>query len=143
MTLICEKRENQNENDIKEVEKFCKKVITVKREKQWSIANVLKTGFSSYPFLMIGHTSIKMQKEIQNAMNYAVNVGVYNPTSSSPFAVRLVSQYPELDATPGTPESFDTNGCRFNRIQIINVLSETWEFLWCSWLCFMAHAPFL
>ncbi len=70
--------------------------------------------------------------EIQNSMNYAVNMGSYNPTSSSPFAVRLVSQYPELDATAGTPESFDTNCCKFNRIQIININSEVWEFLWCS-----------
>ncbi len=77
-------------------------------------------------------TPTNLLLEIQNAMNYAVNAGSYNPTSSSPFAVRLVSQYPEIGATPGTPEAFDTNSCRFNRIQVINVLSETWEFLWCS-----------
>lgn len=68
--------------------------------------------------------------EIQNAMNYAVNGGLYNPTSTSPFAVRVVSQYPELGATAGTPEAFDTNACKYNRIQVINVNSSVWEILW-------------
>ncbi len=68
--------------------------------------------------------------EIQNAMNYTVNGGAYDPASTSPFAVRVVSQYPELGATPGTPEAADTNACRYNRIQVTNVNSSTWELLW-------------
>jgi hypothetical protein len=67
--------------------------------------------------------------EIQNSMNYAVN-GVYNPVSTSPFAARVVSQYPTLTATPGSPEFYDTNACLFNRIQIVNVNSDVWELLW-------------
>ncbi len=70
--------------------------------------------------------------EIQNSMNYAVNGGNYNPLSTSPFCVRLVSQYPQLGAIAGTPEAFDTNACLFNRIQVINTDSHVWEFLWCS-----------
>jgi len=70
--------------------------------------------------------------EIQNSMNYAVNGGVYDPSSVSPFQVRVVSQYPELGATAGTPEAFNTNACLFNRIQVINVNSAVWEFLWCT-----------
>lgn len=70
--------------------------------------------------------------EIQNAMNHAVNGGAYDPASVSPFAVRLVSQYPEIDAVAGTPEAFDTNATRFNRIQIVNVNSDHWELLWCT-----------
>jgi hypothetical protein len=70
--------------------------------------------------------------EIQNAMNYVVIGGAYNPLSSSPFVVRLVSQYPEIGATTGTPEAFDTNSCLFNRIQVVNVNSDPWEFLWSS-----------
>lgn len=70
--------------------------------------------------------------ELQNAMNYAVNGGAYDPASVSPFAVRIVSQYPELGATAGTPEASDTNACLFNRIQITNVASSPWEILWCS-----------
>jgi hypothetical protein len=70
--------------------------------------------------------------EIQNAMNYAVNGGNYDPASTSPFTVRLVSQYPALGAASGSPEASDTNACLFNRIQVTNVNNTMWEFLWCS-----------
>lgn len=70
--------------------------------------------------------------EIQNSLNYAVNGGVYDPSSTSPFAVRVVSQYPTLDANPGSPDAFQTNACQFNRLQITNVNSDPWELLWCS-----------
>lgn len=70
--------------------------------------------------------------EIQNSMNYAVNGGVYNPISNSPFQVRVVSQYPALGASAGTPEAYDTNACLFNRIQVININSSVWELLWCT-----------
>jgi hypothetical protein len=70
-------------------------------------------------------------REIQNSMNYAVN-GIYSPISTSPFAVRVVSQYPTIGAVPGSPESYDTNSCLFNRMQIINVNYSVWELLWCT-----------
>lgn len=69
--------------------------------------------------------------EVQNAMNYAVN-GVYNDTSVSPFTVRLVSQYPTLNAVAGTPEAFGTNACPYNRIQITNVNNDHWELLFAT-----------
>ncbi len=62
--LICEKRIHQTQNDIVEVEKFCKKVITIERKKQWSSLNILKTIVTPYPFLMVGHQSKKMKEEI-------------------------------------------------------------------------------
>ncbi len=68
ITLICEKRENQTHEDIKELEKICKKVITVKRRKQWSIGNILKTGFSKQPFLIVGHTSEEMKSLIKDEL---------------------------------------------------------------------------
>lgn len=71
--------------------------------------------------------------EVQNAMNYAANYPApYNPVSVGPFEVRLVSQYPELGADPGTPEAFDTNSSLFNRIQITNTDSVYWELPFCS-----------
>lgn len=69
ITLICEKRESQNDEDIKEVAKYCKVIKTVKRKKQWSIKNILKTGFSLDPFLIVGHTNEDMQHEIQTALD--------------------------------------------------------------------------
>ena len=64
ITLICEKRPNQTNEDVEEVEKVCEKVITVERKKQWSTKNILKTGFSKNPFLITGHTSLEMKNAI-------------------------------------------------------------------------------
>ena len=74
----------------------------------------------------------KLLLEIQNAMNWAVNGGSYDPASTSPFAVCVVSQYPELTAIPGTPQAADTNACQFNRIQVVNTQFSIWQFLWCT-----------
>lgn len=68
ITLICEKRDFQTQQDTEEVEKICKKVVTVKRKKQWSLQNILKTGFSSNPFLITGHTSEEMKTAIKDEM---------------------------------------------------------------------------
>jgi polysaccharide biosynthesis protein PslH len=69
ITLICEKRTRQGKKEIDELKKFCKKVITVDRKKQWSAENILKTGFSTLPFLVVGHTSEEMKKEIKKQLN--------------------------------------------------------------------------
>jgi hypothetical protein len=70
-------------------------------------------------------------QEIQCAMNYAVN-GTYDPTTSTPFECRLVSEYPELDSSGTSPFGNDTNACKFNRIQIININSDDFALLFCS-----------
>jgi hypothetical protein len=79
-----------------------------------------------------GTTPTNLLLEIQNAMNYAVNGAPYDPASTGPFEVRLVNQYPTLDAIIGTPEYYNTNSCQFNRIQITNVNSDYWALLFCS-----------
>ena len=68
ITLICEKRDYQGEREIGEVKKFCKKVITVNRKKQWTIRNILKTGLSLSSFLITGHTISEMKKEIKREL---------------------------------------------------------------------------
>ncbi len=68
ITLICEKRENQTAEDENELGKICKKIITVKRKKQWSMRNILKTAFSSNSFLVTGHTNIEMQNKIKEEL---------------------------------------------------------------------------
>lgn len=69
ITLICEKRDYQGEAEISELKKFCKKVITVSREKQWTLRNILKTGLSMTPFLVTGHTNLEMQRVIKKELN--------------------------------------------------------------------------
>ena len=68
ITLVCEKRAYQNEQDVAEVGKFCKKIITVDRKKQWTLKNIFKTGFSKYPFLVTGHTHSQMKREIKKIL---------------------------------------------------------------------------
>jgi len=68
ITLICEKRDYQGDAEISELKKFCKKITAVPRKKQWSINNILKTGLSFSPFLITGHTSKELRKEINRAL---------------------------------------------------------------------------
>jgi len=68
ITLICEKRSNQTQEDIQELEKICEKVITVERRKQWSIKNIVKTGLSLNPFIITGHQSKEMTKAIKTEL---------------------------------------------------------------------------
>jgi glycosyltransferase involved in cell wall biosynthesis len=81
ITLICEKRPNQTEQDIHEVEKICKKVITVDRQKQWTIKNILKSGTSASSFLVAGHTNLRMKQliteELANSWYDLVHVETY------------------------------------------------------------------
>ena len=69
ITLISEKRKNQGENEINEVLKICKKVITVERKKQWSFSNILKTAISKNSFLVTGHTLPEMKTIIRDELN--------------------------------------------------------------------------
>ncbi len=51
ISLIKDKEENKN---IKPLLKYCKKVLTFERSKSpWTIKNILKTGFSLDPFLIV------------------------------------------------------------------------------------------
>jgi len=68
ITLICEKRDYQTNEDVSEVRKICKKVVTVTRQKQWSTVNILKTGLSMNPFLIVGHTSEEMKLAIRDEL---------------------------------------------------------------------------
>ncbi len=69
ITLVCEKRDYQGEAEIKEIKKYCKKVITFPRNKQWSLNNIVRTGLSVLPFLVIGHTNKVMRLEIQKELS--------------------------------------------------------------------------
>jgi len=68
VTLICEKRDYQTEQDINEVKKVCQRVIPVQRNKQWTLKNILRTGFSLSPFLITGHTNKEMKTQISNLL---------------------------------------------------------------------------
>lgn len=68
ITLVCERRDYQTQKDISEVEKICRKVISVPRKKQWSFSNILKTGFSAKSFLLTGHDLPEMKSIISKLL---------------------------------------------------------------------------
>jgi glycosyltransferase involved in cell wall biosynthesis len=68
ITLICEKRSHQAKQDVSEVKKICKDVITIDRKKQWSIGNIAKAGISSNSFLVTGHTQPLFKQKIQETL---------------------------------------------------------------------------
>lgn len=68
ITLICEKRVVQRREDVEEVSKICKNVIVVPRLKQWSLSNILKTGFSSSSFIVTGHTNRELKLKIKEVL---------------------------------------------------------------------------
>jgi len=54
ITLFSLIKENKELDYVQELEKFCQKVRVFKRpEKPWTLRNILRTGFSLYPFLVI------------------------------------------------------------------------------------------
>lgn len=54
ITLFCLVKENLEKKYVPELEKYCKEVKIFNRsERPWTIKNILKTGFSFYPFLVI------------------------------------------------------------------------------------------
>lgn len=81
ITLVCERRSFQKDQDVEEIKKYCKKVLTVRRKRQWSLVNILKTAFSLSPFLIVGHTSSlmkdKINKELKNQQFDLIHVETF------------------------------------------------------------------
>ncbi|MBI3384768.1 glycosyltransferase family 4 protein [Candidatus Gottesmanbacteria bacterium] len=68
ITLVCEIRRNEDLKNLSKIKKYCKRVKTAVRARQWSIKNILKTGFSFYPFLLTGHTNTKLQEILKEEL---------------------------------------------------------------------------
>lgn len=58
ITLFALIKEDKERGYVKELEKFCRKVVVFKRSSSpWTSRNILRTGFSLYPFLVIRNYS--------------------------------------------------------------------------------------
>src|SRR5579872_7306592 len=62
ITLVCEMRSHQTQEDTAAVKKFCKEIHVVERRKQWSPGVIFQTAISSLPFLLAGHNLPEMKK---------------------------------------------------------------------------------
>ncbi|PIY94067.1 MAG: hypothetical protein COY68_03540 [Candidatus Levybacteria bacterium CG_4_10_14_0_8_um_filter_35_23] len=100
ITLICEKRNYQTDRDIEELQRFCKKVLTVERKEQWSLSNIIKTGFSFNSFLVTGHVSREMQKlikdEIKNENYDLIHVETFYVMQNLPKTLLLTASLRSL-----------------------------------------------
>jgi len=52
ITLVCFTRTHNTPDQIEHMKKYCKKIIVIERGKTWTLKNILRTGFSPYPFLI-------------------------------------------------------------------------------------------
>lgn len=61
-------RDKNQENDIKVLKKYCRRVEVVNRGKTWTVGNILRTGFSLYPFLIMIYRSPELQEKIRREL---------------------------------------------------------------------------
>src|SRR3990167_2917796 len=66
ITLFCLVKKSSERVYVSELEKYCKKVRVFNRpEKPWTVKNILKTGLSFYPFLVIRNWAKGEKKAIE------------------------------------------------------------------------------
>ncbi len=68
ITLISFILPDQNKAYIKDLKKFCKRVITIQRGKTWQLKKILFTGFSPYPFLVSNYYSPELKQIINKEL---------------------------------------------------------------------------
>lgn len=70
ITLFSLIKKEEEKKFVLELEKYCKKVKVFKRSpRPWTLRNILKTGFSSYPFLVIRNSSDEEKEALINELN--------------------------------------------------------------------------
>lgn len=84
ITLFSLIKEDGESLYVKELEKYCRKVRIFKRSlKPWTLANIFKTGFSFYPFVVVRNFS----KEEEQALVEELNLGKYDLIHAETFYV--------------------------------------------------------
>lgn len=69
ITLFSLIKEDEERKYIKELEKFCQKVRLFNRPAHpWTLANILRTGFSFYPFLVVRNFSKEEKKALEKEL---------------------------------------------------------------------------
>jgi len=69
ITLFSLIKNEQEKKNIPELEKYCQKVRVFNRPaKPWTLKNILKTGFSSYPFLVVRNLSGEEKEAVKEEL---------------------------------------------------------------------------
>lgn len=69
ITLVCFSREHNTEEQVNHMRKYCQKIIVIKRGKTWTLKNIIRTGFSLYPFLVSIYNSRKIKTVLRNELS--------------------------------------------------------------------------
>lgn len=69
ITLFCLVKEEKERDNIHELEKFCKEVRVFKRPQEpWTLTNIIKTGFSLFPFLVVRNWAAGEKEAIEEKL---------------------------------------------------------------------------
>lgn len=69
ITLVCFSRQHNTSDQIAHLEQYCKRVFVIERGKTWTAKNVIRTGFSPYPFLVSIYNSPGTKKILTQALS--------------------------------------------------------------------------
>jgi glycosyltransferase involved in cell wall biosynthesis len=83
ITLVCFTRQHNTSKQVRHMEKFCRKILIFERGQAWTIPNILRTGFSLYPFLV----NIYNSPEIRPALQKEISRGEYDLIHAETFYV--------------------------------------------------------
>lgn len=81
ITLVSFTREHNTEKQIAHMKKYCRRVIVFKRGKAWTLENVLRTGFSPYPFLV----AIYYSPDVKPVLSREIREGNYDLIHAETF----------------------------------------------------------
>lgn len=83
ITLVCFTREYNSPEQINHMKQYCKDVIIFERGKTWTLPNILRTGFSWYPFLVM----IYFSPEIKTNLEKIIKNGNFDLVHAETFYV--------------------------------------------------------
>jgi len=83
ITLACFTRDTNTEEQVEHMKKFCKKVVVFQRGKAWTLPNIIRTGFSLYPFLVM----IYYNPDIKPMLQKELDEGDYDVIHAETFYV--------------------------------------------------------
>ncbi|MDP1743603.1 MAG: glycosyltransferase [Candidatus Amesbacteria bacterium] len=69
ITLVCFTRDYNSAEQINHMKQYCKDVIIFQRDKTWTLPNILRTGFSWYPFLVMIYYSPEIKDKLQEIID--------------------------------------------------------------------------
>lgn len=68
ITLFCLVKDNAEKQYVKELEGFCRVKVFNRPKKPWTLENILRTGFSVYPFLVVRNWATGEKDEIEEEL---------------------------------------------------------------------------